>query len=801
MQKKTLPDHKDARLAAIACAVLTVLGFILFTDTWVKPAALLAGALSIYLLATRDLKPLRLPAAWLLLGYVVFTGFSAFWAMSGKFFLREYMKVFIAAAVFLFVALREKFDAAFARKVASTVAGSAAIYALFSVEGATIGLMKLLERNIPTTSGLYLGYQGVRLFGVFGNSNIEATVFGIGILLSVALLCGAASRRERILDAVLLSFNAYAFLLVFSMLATACFALAILCYLIAAGKQRAAALIRMLEAAIPTALCAVTATTLFNRGGVLGLLPLLLMFLNAAISAFLELRVAERLISGLDAHGKLVYGVLIGLIALVAVYVIAGVSITGAYTFGDTLSRAAAPAAGEHTLTVEADGEVQVTIYSQSDLQVLQGQNTPLYEGGAQNARFTVPEGSDIVTFNFSAPAGTTISAATLENGEAVPLDYPLLPSFAANRIQGIWASSSVLQRIVYMQDGIKLWRRSPVIGYGVGAFETGITSVQEYYYESRYIHNHYIQILVEDGVIGFALWVAALLAMGVALVRRRSARDGEYGWLYGALWAGLVMLATQTFVDVSLSYIVPLAYAYALFALIVRVCEPEPAPVEAAPKKAGQRKKDDELLLRVVCCALPCVFAVSVCMHIFAAHLESAGAPSFDAYMANLATSAKIDPYEYNDFKLTYLTNALDDSTQSHLIQADRFAKELSAVQSNSLPLYLMSYYLQTGQYEYAIDEAMQAARFSASNQETWTVAINLLRQTFWDDPMSPLITDSERLLPKLLEYRAMLAERNETAQEQILVLQENFAFLMGLDDVAACENDPARIAALLNG
>ena len=44
------------------------------------------------------------------------------------------------------------------------------------------------------------------------------------------------------------------------------------------------------------------------------------------------------------------------------------------------------------------------------------------------------------------------------------------------------------------VEDGLKLFRRSPVIGLGLGAYGNGLNMVQSFYYFTYYAHNHYIQ-------------------------------------------------------------------------------------------------------------------------------------------------------------------------------------------------------------------------------------------------------------------------------------------------------------------
>ena len=206
---------------------LAVLGVLHFGGIGTKWLTLLAGFGVIALLLLGDRKRIWNLPSLLLLGYAAFSWVTIFWAMSGKFHLREGSKILIAVFFFLFVAMHGRFDRAFARRVMGVIAGISALYALLSVEAVSTGITKLLLERLPAINTDNIAFNGARLYGIFGNSNIEASVFAIGVLLSAALVCGAEKRWQRVLFTVTLSVSAFAFLLVFSMGAIACFIAAV----------------------------------------------------------------------------------------------------------------------------------------------------------------------------------------------------------------------------------------------------------------------------------------------------------------------------------------------------------------------------------------------------------------------------------------------------------------------------------------------------------------------------------------------------------------------------------------------
>ena len=794
-----------AWVTAALWLALAVLGLLHFGGVGAKWMTLLAGVGVIALLFFGDEKRLWNLPSLLLLGYAAWSWLTVFWAMSGKFHLREGSKLLIAVFFFLLVALRKSFDGAFARRVTGIIAGLSALYAFLSVEAVSTGLTKTLLARLPAVDAEKIVFDSSRLSGIFGNANIEASIYAIGIFCAVALVCGAERKWQRILFTVTLSFSAFAFLLVFSMGAIACFIAAVAAYLIFAGKGRSAALLRMLSAAVPTLVCGFIAFALLNSER--SALVLALLLANAGVSALLELTVSARLSAVLERHEKLAFGVLIAVALGAAVYIAAALKVTGPYTFGAFIDRSARLSAGEHTIQIKADGEVTLDIFTRNRLELLNVTQTGIYDGSAEGTvYFTVPEGSEITFVRMDAAEGVTVRSALIDETRALPLRYKLLPGFAADRIQFIGASTSEAQRETFRTDALRLWRFSPVVGNGVGAFETGVTSVQDYPYETKYVHQHYLQVLLEDGVVGLALFAGALAAMLLALwKKRKQMQENEYYWLYPALCAEFVMNGAQMCWDVSMSMIVFLCMTYAVYGLIVATCA-EPFAEKAAAEENGKKKKaqakgfDTSLLARNIGIGFTAVVLLTLCGNLYAASKANAPVGSTDEFMSNLSAAARLDLYEYNDKKLSYVVASLNEGGEAYRAQADEYAAQLAGAQSNTIPRYLVGYYLQTEQYDKAIDEAILGASYSASDADTWDDCAALLNEALFQNMLTPLLTEERAaLMAKLTEYYDALQAYNASALVPVELSESAQAFFDKIVILNGCMDDDRRFAETL--
>ena len=796
MKTAAKADWKSSFFPLLACVALALLGLAYYTGSF-KVLTVLCAVLLVLILATHDLSNLRHPAALLLLGYVVVAGFSTFWAISGKFFLKEFSKIFVAACLFVTVLVWRKFSKKTVHNLFAFMSGIAAVYSFLSVEYVTTGVSKIvLNLLIPGMNSIRVYAQpGVRLSGIFDGSNPTATLMALAVIFGIYLMTNEEDSQARMFHGIALSMNAFVLLGLFSMAGLGFFALSILVYLIAAGKQRAKSFVYMLVGAVPTLIWVFASFSFFGAESSTKIIPLFALLANAVTVVVLDRKLAPKLIPILEKHQKLALGSIVGMILLAVVYVIAGMNISTPYTFGTVITRSFYPNPGTHTLSIQASSEVNCIIRTQTQAEAIMTTNTYVYSGNDEEITFEVPEGTIVAYVRLSANPGVTIERAVLDGSKEIALKYPLLPDFVTTRMQGLFAKDSALQRTALFNDGLELFSMKPLTGHGVGSFETAITSVQDFHFETKYIHNHYIQIMEECGLLGIIPFVGSLLCMVYLLWKKRK-DDKEDEWSYRSAFAPLcaafVMVLTHSTFELSMSFDLLLWFAYITFALLIRCC--------AGEKTSGKKEKTINLVVRIVGIALPVMYGISVCMNMAGTYLMNSPVSSEEQFMRNLATVAEIDPYEYNDAKLSYLVATMQSpNSQFYMDQANHFAAQLEQAQSNTLPKMLVQYYLCFEEYDKMVEAALLGATYSASDPDTWNATTSVLRQSLLAPVFYVQYSDMQGLSTNVQRYYDALCKYNATSMQPVKINLAAMDFFSKVNYLAAGSNNLEEVVATM--
>ena len=571
-------------------------------------------------------------------------------------------------------------------------------------------------------------YTGARFDGIYNDANLTGSLMALAVLVGLYLIRTGRKPWERFAACFLTGLSAVAFFTAMSRGAILCFGATLLAYLLIAGKEeRLGLFFTMAAMGISMVVFGVVSTSLLAGGsfwGTLAALPsgVLLWLLNEFP--------ARKAASALAGHGKLLAGVLGGGIAAGIAAVILALTLTEPFVFTESnfLYRGADVEGGE-TYTFSGDwdksSEITVLVYGSTREQELTSVTETYYNGPLEEASFTVPEDVGHVLMQFRGPAGLELRQVSLSDGTEIPMAYTLLPDNIANRLQkNIFEDSSFLLRLQYDIDGWTLFKESPLAGHGLGATEGLLTSVQPFFYESLYLHNHLLQVMDETGLLCLAAFLAFILGTAVLLIRQlRKARTP----LVAMLLACLVMMNLHGLMEISFS--VQMFQCAAFFLLLL--------PTVCYGTYTEGRKRRAAGIVVLVVSDLWLVISVALLGGSLLAQKEyrelDAAGMTTGSFIETLERLDRMDAYNDQSYKVNLMGNALQAGGISNEGTAARCARELRETGEFDSCYYVAAYYyLPLGQLENFFDVLQEGLLQERSNSEAWNSAMNLCIQAF---------------------------------------------------------------------
>ena len=447
--------------------------------------------------------------------------------------------------------------------------------------------------------------------------------------------------------------------------------------------------------------------------------PLYFVFIALAVLCLTDCLLGQRVKSKTSGKKETKYIAAAVCIFVALAYAVCAFTVTGGlYLQGTKIAMVLFPKAGDYILEIEADGDpLVVDISSQTFEQSAKSayNQTKILAGGVDGASFTVPEDVLALSFTFNSEGGTNLHTAAFGKYR-IPIRYPLLPGFVERRVRGTNMLNSITQRLVYFQDGLKLFRRSPIIGLGIGAYENAIKSVQSFYYETKYVHNHYFQTMMETGVVGLLLFLFLLISSAAAIWKSRE--EQPLAPMLGAVW---FFMAVQALHDIVFSAYVYLPLAYGSFIMFDLCC--------------GECLQKPKLTRKVKIIALSVISTCTLVYGVFlAGNLIAKRSIEQNPSLETLVQCVRLDKFEWADYALPYVASVTGRDVETNIYrQADAYAERLSKVDSNTIPIYLAEYYFSTYRTELGFEMAEKYVDYVSSDQSAWQRTFDLLR--IYDD------------------------------------------------------------------
>lgn len=618
--------------------------------------------------------------------------------------------------------------------------------------------------------GVYGGISQVagRVNGIYNDANVSASILALGTLVSLCLVQTSEDRRQRLAACVLVSVCASGILLSLSRGAVLCFALALLVWLIAAGKGRRLRLfLLMAVSALGTAVFSMLAMSLMSSGSVL---PNLLAIAAGGAVFALDWAVGERLTGLFAGHKKALLAAAACFVAAVLAYAVAATQITGAYTMkGAAIDRALSLAPGTYTASGDWDGDIYVNVIARSRLEVLQsrGRYTALYSGFLDGLSFTVTGEEYELTIQLSGEPGCEVRRVVFSDGTELRLGYPLLPESLANRLQGnFFAGNSFLLRLQFDKDAWRIFCQSPLIGRGLGSTDNLYPAVQPFYYTSRYAHNHILQIMANMGLAGLAAFLTFIGGVLWLLVKAlRKERDP----LAAMLLACWVMMNTHSLMEINFSL---QAYQCAAYVLLLA-----PVILYGEPLSEKGAKSGGAAVCAAAWLYLAAFGGLMGLRQSVQRSSDTLRATSMDQLLNALDGYAKKDVFDPAPYQLEYAATALQEGSGRYDVKMLAYVEKLRT--SGSYPGcsgLLEYYYLPAGDFRGLFACSRECLLQRASYEEIWNG-----QAEFYRTEVLPAAGEENmaEFTEGVLAFQALLTETNQGRMEEIVLTEENQAFI----------------------
>lgn len=287
-----------------------------------------------------------------------------------------------------------------------------------------------------------------------------------------------------------------------------------------------------------------------------------------------------------------------------------------------------------------------------------------------------------------------------------------IIPPQIMSRLQSInLATSSSQHRLYWTEDALKMVKDRPLLGFGGGGWEAAYRQYQSYFYNSTQVHNHYAQVAVETGLLGFTVLATIWLLFLFCIGRCYSRNQGQGRLLPLAVGIAALYLGVHAVIDFNLALGAISILLWACFGMARSLDTRYPVTMPALSPRVFKQKQVAYFTAITLACLVMFVFCISYLLGVSCTYRAAAALQhnNLEATAVSLAEASRYDPFTasyHYDLAGIYLNLGDADNALKYALAASN--REPYNV---SILTRLAEAYWQCGQIEQAV-ATMERAR-----------------------------------------------------------------------------------------
>jgi O-antigen ligase len=346
----------------------------------------------------------------------------------------------------------------------------------------------------------------------------------------------------------------------------------------------------------------------------------------------------------------------------------------------------------------------------------------------------------------------------------------PLLPETFISRFRGIMTDINTLQRVEFWRDGLSLFTIRPIFGLGGGSVGALQHSVASSFYVSRHVHNHFLQVMVENGIVGLLIMLSCCVFVFLTLWRKREV--APTGFVPCAA-AAISMMLIHSLVEASMHNTLNIAMFFLILGIISGVCGEDKV----------ERNKSVRASRAVVCLCAALLIAVLGGRMVTQQYVRQAESRGTQAALRAYRMAVITDPLNATSYMSSTLMHYINNPDSGARLLSERFISDLERNTLTPQDCFVVArFHLRTGNGERAVwffERVIELRRIDPNAwNEVFAQYLRALRDTqnYDEHGIRFYVLDSiERLMNKLDEL-------NETLHNPITPSQSLMDALRGM-------------------